>query len=370
MVRGCRPTFTMTSVITTVLFSTATPLCADELDLSGQLTAQAIAVQSEQAWLTPLSLTYMPQLAITDASTEAFSVDAYASARIHLQQSPNQANSYAQSADWYRLNVQFKTDHTDVVFGLQTLNFGPAVILRSLQWFDQVNPTDPTQSTLGVNALRVRHFLENGGILWLWTMAGNVASKGQEVVATSENTIEGGGRVQWPLANGELGVTSHLRKTPAMGFTGTVAEDDLLESRIALDGRWDIGVGLWFESVLIDQGSNAANNYRHQTTLGSDYTFGFGNGLYVVAEHQITQFSNHVLDWDSPDQTSVLHIRYPLNLLDSLSALSTVQWTDDIRTAHHVNWQRVYDNWIVQFSGFNRSNPNTYGVQGTVVFNH
>ena len=45
--------------------------------------------------------------------------------------------------DWYRLKLRFATNQTETQIGLQKLNFGPAQLLRSLQWFDQVDPRDP-----------------------------------------------------------------------------------------------------------------------------------------------------------------------------------------------------------------------------------
>ena len=64
------------------------------------------------------------------------------------------------------------------------------------------------------------------------------------------------------------------------------------ENRLALDGKWDIGVGFWFEGALIHQSTELLPlNYQRMLTLGVDYTFGLGNGLHVLSEHFISDAS-------------------------------------------------------------------------------
>jgi hypothetical protein len=57
------------------------------------------------------------------------------------------------------------------------------------------------------------------------------------------------------------------------------------EDRIGLDGKWDVGIGLWFETSLIKKHVNIGA-FTNQTLLaiGADYTFGIGSGLNVVGE--------------------------------------------------------------------------------------
>ena len=67
------------------------------------------------------------------------------------------------------------------------------------------------------------------------------------------------------------------------------------EDRIALDGKWDLGVGLWFEAVWTRQAWTAAPwKSQRALNLGTDYTFGLGNGLHVLAEHLAVDFGAEI----------------------------------------------------------------------------
>ena len=61
----------------------------------------------------------------------------------------------------YRVWLRFATTKFEARIGLQKINFGPARILRSLMWFDQIDPRDPLQFTSGVYGLRMRYDFQN-----------------------------------------------------------------------------------------------------------------------------------------------------------------------------------------------------------------
>src|SRR6056297_2486046 len=58
----------------------------------------------------------------------------------------------------YRLKFSLSNNQSELRLGLQKLNFGPAQILRSLQWFDTMSPTDPLKLTDGVYGALFRHY--------------------------------------------------------------------------------------------------------------------------------------------------------------------------------------------------------------------
>ena len=219
--------------------------------------------------------------------------------RLDLQISANAFWFYSHTghetnAKFYRCWFRFATHKFESRIGLQKINFGPARLLRSLMWFDQLDPRDPLKLTDGVYGLRLRYDFENLSSIWLWGLWGENATKGLELVSTRKGTPECGGRLQIPLGRGEVAVTGHYRITnPNVTAGNQFPDSHVPETRIAMDGIWDVGVGLWFESALMyaDYRGDLLD-WQSFFTLGSDYTFPLANGIYVLAEHMIYSLGN------------------------------------------------------------------------------
>jgi hypothetical protein len=155
------------------------------------------------------------------------------------------------------------------------------------------------------------------------------------------------------------------------------------EDRLGLDGKWDIGPGIWLEATLVRQKwSVHSQKYQRTVNLGADYTFSLGNGLHVLAEHLDFAASAGLWEAGTSRRLTALLVDYPLGLLDRLRAIVFRDWTagDWYRI---LTWQRTYDRWRIFLIGF--WNPDTYrvyasprgsvafagkGVQIMVVFNH
>ncbi len=159
------------------------------------------------------------------------------------------------------------------------------------------------------------------------------------------------------------------------------------ESRYGIDGKWDLGIGLWFEGVVTHQ-RNPALVVPHQrtVTVGADYTFAVGSGLYVLAEYFALDQSRRLLGGGDGARLTAALVRYPLSLLDSLSAIVYIDTTRDV-SYRFVSWQRTYDRWQLFVMGFwnppggslyqaqqtSRAGQNPLtgrGVQLMAVFNH
>ena len=253
------------------------------------------------------------------------------------------------------------------------------MLLRSLRWFDRLDPRDPLQLTDGVYALRFRYNALNNANLWLWGLYGNDDTKGYETLPTASGEPEFGGRLQFPVPYGEVAGTFHTRRVNA----STVESQDFTENRFALDGRWDIEIGLWFESVFQQQRTNIiTREWTKTTTLGMDYTFGVGNGLYVLGEHMVAALTDNPLAWDEDRQYSAFFINYPLGYLDTLMAVGYYSWEQG-QYYQYLSWQRTYDNLILNFSIFRYPQDNKehvgpgqttmvsgHGGQIMIIFNH
>jgi len=287
----------------------------------------------------------------------------------------------------YRLWGRFSTDRLEARLGLQKINFGSATLFRPLQWFDRIDPRDPLQLTDGVYGLLMRYYFQNNANIWLWSLYGNDEIKGIEIAPTKKHNIEVGGRMQVPLFTGEAGLTYHHRQADfsqlSATIPGTPVDKSIPENRLGLDGKWDLGVGVWFEGALIRYQTDIRSlKYQRALTVGMDYTWEVGNGLNAIGEHFISELADKAFGGGEGTDFSGLFLNYPLGLVDNVSAILFYDWNnkDLYRT---FTWQRIYDNWrfflIIfwnpeeLFLSQNRENTSNFagkGFQFMVVFNH
>lgn len=322
-------------------------LYAMEMDFQGQLSAWITGTEIRGEWEHDSGLRYIPQADLTHPVNADSTMD--------LQLALNGfaisgSGPYKDDTDvkLYRASLRYATVQTETRLGLQKINFGPARILRSLRWFDRLDPTDPIQFTEGVYALRFRYVGLNNANLWLWGLYDNDETKGYEVFPTSPDTVETGGRLQVPLLQGEMAATFHTRRADG----GTLKIPDFRENRFALDGRWDVGVGLWFESVLQQQKTGyIPYEWSKRITLGMDYTFDIGNGIYTLIEHMGVGFSEKASGWSDDLHISAVYASYPVGVLDQLTAIGYYYW-DQGKYYQYMNWSRTYDNITLSFSLF------------------
>ena len=282
----------------------------------------------------------------------------------------------------YRGWVRYGTPRMEIRAGLQKLDFGPAFLLRSLRWFDRIDPRDPLQLTEGVNGLLGRFYFKDNANLWLWGLIGDDEPKGLETIASEDGSLEVGGRFQRPAGNGELAFTyHHRRQAPDLPGDEPVLLD---EDRFALDGKWDVGAGIWFEAVLSrrEQGPLPLP-YRRFLTLGADYTLPYGTGVHVLGEHLWLGAGEDPLDADETAHISALSTDFGSGLLNRYSAIVSYDWERDA-LASYISWGRIYDNWSFYLNAYdNPETPLSYndmgnrgtfgagrGVQILVVFNH
>jgi hypothetical protein len=333
-------------------------------------------------------LRYIPDLLLEnkisdqlDANVE-LSLNTFATARY----AKNEPASYDEEIKPYRGWFRLSTNKFEIRVGLQKINFGSAMIFRPLMWFDRVDPRDPLQLTDGVYAMLARYTFLNNANIWLWGLYGNDDTKGWELTPTEKKTSEYGGRVQSPLWTGEIGVTYHHRRADLsslipmpMDTSSFIAPED----RLGLDGKWDVGIGVWFESVLIRQESDLLlMRYQRQWTVGADYTFAVGNGLYAATEYFRSDNPREPFASSEGRGFSALSLNYPIGVVDQVSAMFYRDWNNH-EWYRLMTWQRTYDNWSFYLIGFwdpkniqlysNQTGENPFagtGLQIMVVFNH
>ena len=116
--------------------------------------------------------------------------------------------------------------------------------------------------------------------------------------------------------------------------------------------------------------------------VGSDYTFGIGNGLNVVFEQLLFAYDEKPFQIANPYTFSTLSINYPVGMSDNLNAMVYYDWINK-GLYNILTWNHQFGNFVLYGMGY--SNPKSYkiplttsdinlfagtGLQVMLVFNH
>lgn len=365
--------------------STKTTTSGDTLMFAGQASVWMNYNESEiPLWF---GARYIPQLnySINTPSNQLFDFEASlninGSAGIHPFDSTYTDGSFRA----YRLWARYSTQQFELRAGLQKINFGSASMLRPLMWFEQVDPRDPLRITTGVWGLLGRYYFLNNANIWLWTLYNNRDPKTWEIGKTGQKYPEFGGRFQAPFAKGEGGISFHHRQADTKDLDPSIPSyESIPENRIAFDGKWDYGVGIWTEIVWINKGKDVgAITNQEIINVGTDYTFGIGNGLNATFEQLFISYDKKAFEFSQPTYFSALSLSYPVGLSDTFNAIVYYDWTTSA-SYNFINWKRQFNKFYLYLMAY--WNPDTYnlpqqqgsggnmfagkGVQLMFVYNH
>lgn len=283
----------------------------------------------------------------------------------------------------YRAWGRYSNNQFEFRVGLQKINFGTAVMLRALRWFDQVDARDPLRLTAGVWGGLIRYYFLNNANIWIWGLYGNENLKGVELIKSNRQIPEFGGRIQFPVPLGEAGLSYHHRQADFSDYrlmTNSVV--DIPENRAGIDAKWDLIVGVWFEGVWVHkQRALGIINNQEIITWGTDYTFSIGSGLNVVLEHMLFSNDEKAFNFSNTNNTTALSLNYPIGMFDNLSAIVYYDWNNK-NMYNFLNWHKSFDRTTFYVMGYwnpkNISMPaggyqNSYGGKGIqlmFVYNH
>lgn len=322
-----------------------------------------------------LLVRYLPELSGALPAVAGLTLDFAASVNLWASHAwvDGDTDRGAEDAELYRGWARLSLPSVEVRAGRQKISFGSAAIFRPLMWFDQVDPRDPLQLSEGVDAALGRAYLPGNVTLWGWAVRGDDRPKGWEIIPSRDGAVELGGRLQVPLGPGELATSFHHRDIDLVSLASPGVESTGTENRIALDGKWDLGVGAWFEAAAVWQESPIlAGEWIRSAALGVDYTFGLGNGLTVLAEHFWKENARLAdggsgagtvppgTDPGSPvppglptDDLSLtaFTLSYPYGVLDRLGVAVYGDWENG-EVFRMVEWRRTYDRWRFHVLGF------------------
>jgi hypothetical protein len=335
-------------------------MAQDSLDFKGQASAWILYGPDNDLHVWA-GARYIPQLNYGIPLAKDRLVDFEVSANISGTAGFNPFDTGRVSGDIkpYRLWARYSTHQFELRAGLQKINFGSASILRPLMWFDKLDPRDPLQLTDGVWGLLGRYYFLNNANIWLWGLIGNEKPKTWETGSTKKWFPEFGGRIQTPVPSGEAALSYHFRVADIHELDSSLAAyPEVAENRIGLDGKWDLGIGLWVEGTWIRKSRNA-DIYTNQEILnaGMDYTFGIGNGLNLVLEQLVVSYDEKSFQFSHLLTFTGLMLSYPIDISDNLGIIVFYDWTHD-GFYNFVNWHKQFNQIAFYFMAF--WNPKNY----------
>lgn len=380
-----------------LIFSANKPVSGQEFVFKGQAIGWTVASQmkegvpgsgdTKQVWRGQAGLRYLPEIQLKIPVSEKYSFDAKTSANIWGSGLLWSSDSMIWDGNIspFRAWMKFSGERFEIRGGLQKINFGSATMLRPLMWFDQIDPRDPLQLTDGVWGVLGRYYFLNNANIWVWGLYGNDRRKGWELIPSVRTKPEFGFRAQVPVPGGELATSYHYRVADvASVFQIPHGEQgQVREKRLAIDGKFDYQMGIWFEAALVHQEIHIDSlRFKRAINLGLDYTFGLGNGLYLMAE--FFTYGSSAKPFTDADAVyfTALSGNYSFNIINSLNAILFYDWTSG-EIYNFVNWSWQFDKWSFYIMGFwNPQNFNVFqgleganlyagrGLQFMAVFNH
>jgi hypothetical protein len=316
-----------------------------ELKYQGQVSAAGHYNGGNELPLL-LSGRYIPQLNYSLFLNNNQLIDFEYSANFYgnAEYDPFSDSDYTGKIKNYRAWARYSTQQLEIRAGLQKINFGSATMLRPLMWFDEVDPRDPLGLTDGVWGILGRYYFLNNANIWLWGLYGNNNPKGWEIIGTTKNKIEFGGRLQIPLNIGEMALSYHQRKADFSEISPEFSNfNEVPDYRIGFDTKLDVVVGLWLEGSWVFKDADLGM-YKNQEiiNIGTDYTFGVGNGLSATFEQLIMSYDENAFAFDNVTSFSLLNFSWPIGMFDNLSAIIYYNWTDN-KAYNYINWQKQFD---------------------------
>lgn len=360
-------------------------LASDTLNFKGQVSAYGHFNPSNDmpVWVGGR---YIPQLNYGKSLLQGELLDFEVSANFYgnLGSDPFRKFENDGKIKPYRAWTRFSDRHYELRLGLQKINFGSAMLLRPLMWFDQVDPRDPLQLTDGVWGLLGRYYFMYNTNFWIWGLWGNQQLKMWETTKTNQSWPELGGRMQSPLLSGDAALSYHFRMSESsIGDASGSDPDNAAEHRFGIDGKWDVGVGLWFEAVWIRKNKNLGDQTNQQIiNLGLDYTLAIGHGLNVVFEQLLYAEEQKPFAFSNQIWFSALAATYPVTLFDNLQAVFYFDWLNT-DAYNFLNWKKQLNKFDINIMAW--WNPKNYhlpsqqtgrmlfggkGLQVMVVYNH
>lgn len=344
------------------LACTGTLTAQDSLTFKGQLSAWAL-YNGGLDLPVYMGGRYIPQLNYEIQLKDDRLIDFEASANINgnFGFHPFDTISSDGTIKPYRLWGRYSSQQFEMRVGLQKINFGSAQLIRPLMWFDEVDPRDPLGLTDGVWGALARYYFLNNTNVWIWSLYGNNNPRGWDFAGTHQGIPEFGGRIQTPIPAGEAAISYHHRVSDTRGVNPAIPEfAKVQENRIGFDVKVDLVVGAWLEGSWVNSNENL-DMFTNQEILsaGVDYTFGVGNGIYVIFEQLLASYDEKAFTFLNTTNYSLLSVSYPLGLFSNIQGIVYFDW-DNTSLYNFINLQRDFRNFSLYLMAY--WNPEDYRI--------
>lgn len=298
---------------------------------------------------------FIPKLTLNLPAGKKFRIDGEFSADFLAQASSikDSTGSHDISAALYRFWLRFSGERFEVRAGLQKINFGSALMLRPLMWFDRVDPRDPLRLTKGVWGIQGKYFFRNNASIWLWALDWNKGTKGWENIPSKWTRPEIGGRIQVPVPKGEMALSYHNRvaRFPDDWQPPFTGDRNFSEQRIGYDIKVDLGVGLWAETSISHFEQTRFSPFVRIATLGANYTVGVLKGLNLTAEQMFYSNSEKLLSKGENITFTGFSASVPLSIITTLNTIFFYDWKN--RDLYKfVNLSATFDKLSLNLIGF------------------
>ncbi len=336
-------TFFISILFSTIFCTSSTPALSRSFEFSGE--AAAFVQGAFHPKTAGVGFRFLPAADLAKQISSVWSFRGNLTFYVAANGEGTRGQSWQQNASVqiYRGYLEASTNWLQIRLGTQNISFGAARLFRPEMWFDRVDPRDPLRLSTGVNSALLRYYFPNNASLWVWLVQGSGKTKGLEFFASKKNTPEFGGRLEWPFLKGNWGFSVHKRRIAAnkLPLPGDFKLNS--EERLGLDVTWDIGVGLWLEWAISHYGPKPPWEWKQMGTIGTDYTFSIGNGLYLLEETFLLRADRALLGETNRIFEGVM-ATYPLNLLFQVSAISVYDWKSGL-FFHYVSLQKTTDHY-------------------------
>ena len=311
-------------------------LFSQSYSIKGQFLASGEFIENQSDFMTEIC--YIPTFSAYYELKKSKMVDLEWAYRLDRSYSGNTLNISNENSHRYWL--RYSSDKLEARFGLQKIVFGPSQVLRSLSWFDTIDPEDPSGQTEGVEAFRLRYFPSNTVSLWTWA------------INSEEDTLSIGGRGELSTSLGELALTCHFDPSKSG-----------LHNRLALDYRYDGFIGFWNESTIIQSDNMDIN----MVTVGADYTLPIGNGILVMTESMLISSRDNTST--SSNEFTAFMAGMPMGIFYNLMLISTLDW-DENKSYNYLRLSSAFDSFSINCMV--SINPSEIGnsIQLMFIYNH
>ena len=327
-------------------------------------TGQFWAIFSKNDYYKSNEIGYIPSLSFNKNIDKNSFIDFELS--YYIIKRYNSLNNLITDSEKYRYWIRYADNNFDIRIGLQKISFGQSFIFRPLSWFDDINYTNITGNTKGVNAVRLIFNPNNNYGIWGW-----IIDSGQKVPSY-------GFRLELSDNSGEWGFSYHMDSSKKLQFLNQSVNilnynntHSLISfknnQRLGFDYRYDGNFGFWSESssYIIKKPDNIKR--IDLAVIGFDLSI--PNRLTSITLSTETMY-NYFLSTDNSfiDGTfSSFNLNFNIDIMNDFMFVSILDWQEE-EFYNYLKWSNIYDHFRIDMTV--SINPKLIGNSFELLFTY